>query len=480
MRDLEQALREVMRAADSVAPDASTFRFRAPSARRDTRGWVRVGAVAAAVCVTATVAFTVILTRSSGGQVAAPPVTRSPVPAAGLTCPLTPPPASAAAGAGRYPLPAPAADALTVTDRLAPTEAPVHALACAYIRPHHDQLTTGSGLVDNGLSNIPALMAWAPPGPEGPCPLNLLLTDVDLYLVGLMYPTGTLWISAPANHCSGSSNGRFTTQTHLAAIAKAAIDAGAWPTPSGPAPCTAIAGRLGQQQQMVPAGPTSVTVCRDGAAASVREGTTAQLHALRATINALPTQPDQFTFHCNAPSYRPSTDYTITFSYAVGPAVTVRVAEPCTPAIQNGNLQAADASAVLPILTQILANPPALTYPVNGWIESSSWSAPDTPSVPLPPPYNAIRVGRYSTNRLFVTTSTRDSCPPTIAQVTAQRPTTVHIQLDSHPGEDCRPLTPQDPKTFTTDLSVPGLANQPIQITFTDPAVNWTASVTIP
>jgi hypothetical protein len=93
--------------------------------------------------------------------------------------------------------------------------------------------------------------------------------------------------------------------------------------------------------------------CGNGAS-KPRAGTRADLDALVAGLNALPTEPDQYSFMCGSRGV-PEASYTVTFTYRVGPPVTVSIEKGCAPAISNGNLQAADASSVLPIVQQILA-----------------------------------------------------------------------------------------------------------------------------
>lgn len=69
----------------------------------------------------------------------------------------------------------------------------------------------------------------------------MAITDSDPYLIGLSYPSGTLWIAAPDNHCLDYSNGHFTTSTHVATSAIVAYQGGSWvnlaveTNPPGPA-----------------------------------------------------------------------------------------------------------------------------------------------------------------------------------------------------------------------------------------------------
>lgn len=371
MSDLEEALRAAMVAADAAGPDPAQFRFHSPVAPVARRAWTLVAAAAAAACVIAVAIVAVAVTRGGSHKrdtISAPPPS--------LVCPSTPP--TAVAPTRSYPLPAPRKEAITLSDRLAPSATPVHATVCAYVRRGSTRPNGSSArLIDQGLANLAELISWIPPGAPGTCTLNLALTDGDVYLLGLTYRTGTLWISAPDDHCLGASNGRFTTPTHLATTIKAALDAGAWPKPAPPAPCTGVGGRLGQQQQMVPPAPTGVTLCiRNGyAAPTVRDGTAAQLRSLVAALNDLPHGADGRAFKCALPDLTPAVSYFLTFTYKVGPPVIVTIFEPCNPAVHNGNLQATDADALQPILSQILNNRPAVT-PAGAPVPATSTPTP--------------------------------------------------------------------------------------------------------
>jgi hypothetical protein len=355
MSDFEDALRATMRVRDADAPTVAEFQFRPPveAAPRRTFRWVP--AVAAAACVAAVAAIIVGITHSQGHRNAAITPTPTPTLAAPvLDCPKTPPAATSATDL--YPLPPRRPDTLDVTDRLVPATPPVHAVVCTYVHPHSRTLT-GSRIVDNDLANIPTALGSYPPQTVSPsCAAYLSITDGDVYLIGLSYPTGTMWITAPDNHCAGSSNGHFVTNAHVAATAIPAYRSGTWATPATPSHpgCLMGTGRLGQEQVMVPATPVSVQVCRDGGAATaVVAGNQTELDALITTLNGLPTEPDQYGFTCGSQGV-PTASYDLTFRYSVGPPVTINLVQGCIPAIRNGNLQSADASRVLPIVQQIL------------------------------------------------------------------------------------------------------------------------------
>jgi len=358
MSRLDDALRATMRAGDADAPTAAQFRFRRPVTPAHNRfRWVP--AAAAAACVAIVVGIVVAVVPGHSGRHA----TTTPSTAV-LDCPTTPPAASSPRDL--YPVPPPRSDALTVSDRLVPTTAPARAVVCAYLHQDAGRLT-GSRVVDSGLGTIPDTLAWLPPQGAAPqaCTADLRPTDGDAYLIGLSYPSGTLWVAAPGNHCLGSSNGRFTTRAHVATDAIAAYRSGGWTPPAKIAEdgCRVTTGRLGQERALVPGAPDSVLVCQGlgtggvppNAVGRSRVGTTADRLALVATLSALPTEPNQSLSlaHCIEPAQLRY--YFVTFSYRVGPPVTVSLVPGCTPAIHNGSLQASDASTVLPIVQRVLA-----------------------------------------------------------------------------------------------------------------------------
>ncbi|MHB8736935.1 MAG: hypothetical protein ACYC6M_16650, partial [Terriglobales bacterium] len=177
-------------------------------ARRQVVMPVLVAVVVAVVAVSVTIGIRSRTNRPPGTILSAPTGT---VPV--LSCPKTA--SMPTSPIDLYPLPPAGPRALRVTDRLVPLTIPVRALVCAYVHPDFHALA-GSRVVDTGLANVPAALAWSPRQTGYlPCTANLAITDSDLYLIGLSYPSGTLWIAAPDNHCLGSSNGHFTTNTHV-------------------------------------------------------------------------------------------------------------------------------------------------------------------------------------------------------------------------------------------------------------------------
>lgn len=354
MSRVEDVLRETMLARDVDAPTAAGFRFRRPvAARRHRFRWVPAVAVAAGVTVMIGIVVAVVPHAPSRHTTAA-------LTAAVLACPATSP--TNTSPRDLYPLPPRRANALTVSDRLVPATTPVHAVVCAYLHPDAGRLT-GSRVVDRGLATLPGMLAWLPPqnaAAQG-CTLDIRPTDGDSYLIGLSYPSGTMWVSAPGNHCLGSSNGRFVTSTHVATETISAYRTGRWtpPAPTVMNGCPMSPGRLGQEHALVPATPVSVVICHgllteQITASKSRTGTKADLEGLVAALNALPTEPDRpmSMAYCREPAQLAY--YYADFLYRVGPPVTVTIAPSCRPAIHNGNLQANDATSVVPIVQRIL------------------------------------------------------------------------------------------------------------------------------
>ena len=281
----------------------------------------------------------------SGTSVSGVRVTGAPLP-----CPTSVP--KATTPADLYPLPKLGPHPLTVTDRLVPLVAPVAAVVCSYLESVRSHTVTH--VVDEGLANIPGLLGTVPPQTNQPmCPSNLLSTDGDVYLIGLTYSTGTMWISAPDNHCSGSSNGQFTTTAHVATAAIQASRYGTWATATlGPrSACNPGSGRLGQQNAMVPGTPVSLAVCT-GTPGHATTATSVQLATMVATLDRMRAAQDSFAFTCGSLG-RPAEAYILIFSYSAGPAVGVEVYQGCTPGIHNGNLQADDPTAALAIIQEI-------------------------------------------------------------------------------------------------------------------------------
>ncbi len=356
---IEDRVREAMRAHEHEAPtvaDFSTSRAGLPTTthRRRTT-WLATAAAAACVLV---VAVVVAIVRTPGDQspAAAGPAVACPHGYAGQATPWVP----------RAP---------TVADadrRLVPDQTPAHVVVCAYLpdpRQHRqrDTVLTGRTELAGNLVAVRTTLTWLPErglGQEQSCPLYLAKTDGDNYLIGLTYRGGTVWVSAPGDHCEGASNGRFDTLVNLLPWASAAYTGGVWvgdpphrPRVADAGPCGAESdGRRGQESAMVPAGATSVQICvplSSSAHPRYRTVTTSTgVAALARAFDRLPTQVS--TSSCVGDGHR-QLPYELAFRYADGPAVHVRVDVHCRPGVDNGSLQAADTGSVVPLIEQALA-----------------------------------------------------------------------------------------------------------------------------
>jgi len=226
MSDIEDALREEMRAHDADGPTAVEFRFRAPDGSRASP-WLAAVAAAACALVVATVALVV---SNRGNHHAPTPLAKRAPPAAVATHPLSPVPSirscPAEIGGRGYWIPQPP-KGVDAAKGFVPPDTPTHAIVCAYLHGNRGKLT-GTRTLDGNLSMIPADLAELPRAPDGqPCELYYALTDGDYYLMALSYPSGAMWLSIPGNHCVGASNGKLIV-ANLRAQADAAYRTGDW------------------------------------------------------------------------------------------------------------------------------------------------------------------------------------------------------------------------------------------------------------
>jgi hypothetical protein len=73
---------------------------------------------------------------------------------------------------------------------------------------------------------------------------------------------------------------------------------------------------------------------------------------LVSALNQLPTSTS--TSACNGNGSPDARMYELLFGYADGPSVLVRVFTDCTPAVDNGSLQANDPGTIVPLITALL------------------------------------------------------------------------------------------------------------------------------
>ncbi|PZS18538.1 MAG: hypothetical protein DLM57_06085 [Pseudonocardiales bacterium] len=354
--NIEDRLRDVMIAHEHEAPGLAQFMAEralpGSAPRREHRAWF-AGAAAACVLAVAVVLAMVAAPRAHQRQAAAPPtrpVSASTSPA--LACPgrsqqhlvLNP---------SDYWVPA-QAQGVDARQRLVPNRTPAHVVVCAYLQ---GPALTGHKELRGDLATVTAALTWTPPSRLHPlaCTDVLLITDADNYLVGLSYASGMIWVAAPGNHCAGSSNGQFTVDQSAAVLASSWYKSGAATAPAT-APCDA-AGRLGQERAMVPAAPTSLTICHStvGNIGHVSTKTvTAGFEPLSRALNSLPTTPAAGSCDPTTPDRSYGESYHLIFHYAAGPPVEVDLAPQCPPSVTNLWLQSTDSTTIVPLVRQLL------------------------------------------------------------------------------------------------------------------------------
>lgn len=242
--------------------------------------------------------------------------------------------------------------------RLVPTKTPSSALICAYAGSNEAKQQAGWALsgrrpLTGNLAGLAAQLSWQPRRLSGQrIACTLMGGPQTNYLIGLRYPGGgMMWVAATAepNECVAASNGEFTSTGTIGPAVSKAFASGRWPARPAVScnkPFQDI-GRLGEDKAMVPAGPTSLTIC----APKARTTTTSGYQALVRALNRLPARPS--TRSCSG-SPGPESFYQLFFSYAAGPPVSVNIAVGCQPEIDNLELQSASASSVLPVIQQLL------------------------------------------------------------------------------------------------------------------------------
>jgi hypothetical protein len=368
MNDIEDALREAMDAHDTLAPTTADFRFWTTKRRRRSP---RLAVVAASACVLVIATLALLVSHRAGSAPA--PAARhpaasvaashrgnlAPVAAARSVAPIRNCSAGVPARAPLYWMPQPP-KGIDVAKRLVPLETPTHAIVCA----HHGRPAGPRTLGSAQLSTIAADLAWLPPlshnvvcAASATMPVSGYVYD---YLMALSYRHGTMWLAIPGNGLAcpiGTSNGKFLAPS-VWRQADAAFRTSRWIPRSTPivAGCPQGAGRLGQQNRFVPAHPVSVQLCRQGKHSRTVAASRRDLARLVAELNGLPTTPQGYAFQCG-PAGVPSQDYVLSFGYRAGPPVRVQIHQGCRPEISNGNLQAASASSVLPLIHQLLGPP---------------------------------------------------------------------------------------------------------------------------
>jgi hypothetical protein len=221
---------------------------------------------------------------------------------------------------------------------------------------------TGSRALTTDLQRLTADLSVAVAGDAAGRPCTMMAGPSSLYLVGLTYGSGRLWVAAEqeVNRCTGATNGVFATPAYLGDVIAKAYEAAAWtgwPAPEGS--CAApVVGRAGADREIVPGEPTVLTLCEqvanpDQAVSSDSTAAGQRVRALRGSdidpvlrsVRALPASALGATRDC--PDQKPDASYEVVASYAAGPAVRVSVQPGCTPAVTTDTLQAPEAGAVV-------------------------------------------------------------------------------------------------------------------------------------
>jgi hypothetical protein len=226
---------------------------------------------------------------------------------------------------------------------------------CAYAGTNVEKQQSGwklSGrrVLTGGFGELAELLSWQlPRGSNQQIGCTLVGGKQVNYLIGLTYRgSGRIWVAATEdpNTCVGTSNGVFTGLGNVGWFAAKAFESGRWPA-QPPISCQhGGGGRIGQDTQMVLAGSTSLTICARGGRVY-----TSGYQDLVTALNALPTFTS--TNQCSqTPGPEKLTE--LYFSYRQGPPVNVSVFRGCSPAINNGSLQATSARTIWPIIQRLL------------------------------------------------------------------------------------------------------------------------------
>lgn len=228
--------------------------------------------------------------------------------------------------------------------RLVPDADPVLAHICRYTARQNsgDPVPlelAGQADVRAGLAavrrdlHLPAL----PVGAERSC--TAIGGELVPHLVRFDYADGSVWLSAAQepNSCTDSGNGAFTTGIQLGDRLATAFDTGRWPAAPQPAGCfSGAGGRAGQEQQLVPGGWTSMTVCQralndPGPPPRILDAATSGRVAV--LLDAADLAPGS-----GGCSGGDNTRFDLLVGYPDGNAVTVGVNIGCEPPLRNGSL----------------------------------------------------------------------------------------------------------------------------------------------
>jgi hypothetical protein len=258
-----------------------------------------------------------------------------------------------------------ASDPVDTEGRLAPDRLPTHAVVCFYRgsgkrgQPPSKPLT-GAKQLSGSLNALVDTVAYVPHkiASQARCPTSLR-EDNSYYLLGLTYVDGHEWIDAAEDVCAAvpTTNGSYDSSAFLSEPLRSAYRAGSWPTTDGDQPCAAKGvGRMGQETSLVPANSTSVDLCKLSGNLTVVGHARPAVDAAAEALNKLPTSP-MTGGGCFGWYASPGAAYRLVFHYDAGAdaVVLVETSKDCVNPVSNGSLRSSDASAVIPLLDQLLA-----------------------------------------------------------------------------------------------------------------------------
>lgn len=246
----------------------------------------------------------------------------------------------------RVPLTVPVDPTAETTGRLVPEQPPTAALVCRYgpapgdASPPPVLPLAQEVALTAGLDRLPQdLLLPRDTGGGGSC--TQALGPVTSYLLRLQYPDGVVWVSASeeVNGCVDTTNGPFRSDVGRADLLAAALDAGAWTTPpqrDADQRCVPErTGRLGQDTALLPAGATSLVLCRVAGDGVVRRTATAEQRAMVEDVLSDPVAVPS-TGGCDGGGDL----HELVARYPSGPSVLVRFVDRCRPDVDNGSLAA--------------------------------------------------------------------------------------------------------------------------------------------
>lgn len=214
----------------------------------------------------------------------------------------------------------PAAMGLDPRDRLVPVTTPDAAVTCAYGRT--GQLVRTKPLT-SGFERLARDLPWLPRRTDALACVPIWTTPAGSaaasYLIGLRYGDGVLWLDAGSpprgRRCTPATNGSFVARTSLYGATAHAHAAGAWQGLG-----SSVAGRLGDDRVLVPAGVPATVNVRNG----TRWGTatTAQAVAITRALRGLPARP----VATGLSAWSGVTNgYGVSLDYGFGPPVVLNV-----------------------------------------------------------------------------------------------------------------------------------------------------------